>query len=291
MPKSGSAKSDRSRGERGRKKGSYEVHSLYEAAVQNVDADIDFIVRVFRKLRGREARTVREDFCGTASLAASFAARHVDNRSFGIDLDRATLDWGLEHRVGILDDAAARRVELVQDDVREARVGPVDAVAAFNFSYWFFKTRDELRVYFAHIHTDLATDGLFYLDAFGGTESMLESEESSKFASSRDPAGWKIPAFTYYWDQHLFNPVNHDFHCYIHFKLKDGTYLHRAFAYPWRYWTLPEIQEVLLEAGFSDVRVYVEGWDDGADEPDGIFRRRKRFDNDGSWLAYLVALY
>lgn len=267
-----------------------ELHSLYEAAVQNVDADLEFIERVFRKLRGRPPRSLREDFCGTASLAASFAARHRDNRAFGIDLDRKTLDWGERYRVRILKDGAAERVSLVRGDVRTTQVGPVDVATAFNFSYWFFKTRPELHDYLTQACSDLGPDGILFLDAFGGTQSMRVTEEHSKYASSRDPAGWKTPAFTYFWDQHRFNPIDHEFQCYIHFKLKDGTYIHRAFSYPWRFWTLPEIQELLLEAGFAKVLVYVEGWDDELDESDGIFRRRKRFDNEGSWLVYLVAL-
>ena len=54
-------------------------------------------------------------------------------------------------------------------------------------------------------------------------------------------------------------------------------------------WTLPEMRELLLEAGFETVDFYVEGWDDETDEPDGIFRKRKRVDNEGSWIAYVVA--
>ena len=44
-------------------------HRLYERAVQCPEAEVDFIDRNYRLLRGRSARTLREDFCGTAAVS------------------------------------------------------------------------------------------------------------------------------------------------------------------------------------------------------------------------------
>ena len=44
-------------------------HQLYERSVQNVEAEIDFVDETYRSLRGRRARLLREDFCGTAGAA------------------------------------------------------------------------------------------------------------------------------------------------------------------------------------------------------------------------------
>ena len=107
-------------------------------------------------------------------------------------------------------------------------------------------------------------------------------------STARD--GTRLPAFTYIWEQARFNPINHHILCYIHFKLADGTRLNRAFTYDWRLWSLPEIQELMLEAGFDSVEIYVEGWDEDEDETDGIFRRRKQFENQSGWVAYVVGL-
>ncbi len=38
--------------------------------------------------------------------------------------------------------------------------------------------------------------------------------------------------------------------CHIDFKFEDGSVQKRAFSYDWRLWILPEIREVLAEAGF-----------------------------------------
>lgn len=269
-------------------------YALYEAAVQNVEADLDFIEETFSELRGGAARTLKEDFCGTASLAARFAARGPDHRAWGIDLDPEPLAWGREHRIGALDEDARSRVELLQQDVREplgVGVG-VDVVVAFNFSYWIFTTRDQLRGYFRSAFECLRPGGLLFLDAFGGTESIRELEEETAVDASTDPDGTELPAFVYQWDQETFNPIDHRMDCRIHFRVGRGkrrVELRDAFTYSWRFWMLPELCELLVEAGFERPRVYVEGWDEEADEPDGVFVLEEEFDNDGGWIAYLVA--
>jgi len=268
-----------------------DLHTLYEAAVQNVEADVDFIERCCRKEQGDRPSWLREDFCGTASLAAHFVSRRAQNRALGVDLDRDTLEWGREHRVARLGEAASR-VTLVERDVRERVETDLDVVTAFNFSYWVFRTREELGAYFSAVHSSLRAGGLFFLDVFGGTAAMDVIEEETRHPRQEDPYGVRIPAFSYFWDQASFNPIDHQFVCHIHFEVGRGRRkktVRKAFSYFWRFWTLPELRELLADAGFARSEVYVEGWDDAADEPDGIFRRRRRFDNEGSWIAYLVA--
>ena len=66
--------------------------------------------------------------------------------------------------------------------------------------------------------------------------------------------------------------------------------LRKAFTYDWRLWTLPEIQELLREAGFASTEVYVDGWDEETEEGDGIYRRRTVLENQAAWVAYVVGL-
>jgi len=54
-------------------------------------------------------------------------------------------------------------------------------------------------------------------------------------------------------------------------------------------WTLPEIQELLIEAGFQSAEVYLHGWNkDG--ESDETYRRRKTYENSLGWVAYIVGI-
>ena len=139
-------------------------------------------------------------------------------------------------------------------------------------------TRDEMRHYFSCVHKALGKEGLFYLDAYGGWDSQETGEERRKI-----PEG-----FTYVWDQNKFDPIGHEVLNHIHFEFRDGTKLERAFTYHWRFWTLPELTELLAEAGFSNTHVY---WEDEDEEGEGtgVYRARKKADNAGAWVAYLIA--
>jgi hypothetical protein len=153
----------------------------------------------------------------------------------------------------------------------------VDAVGAFNFSYWIFQTRPLMIQYFERIREALKDDGIFFLDAFGGYESMEEMKEKTKY-----------DGFSYIWEQAKYSPVTGEMICHIHFKFPDKSKLKKAFTYVWRLWTLPEIKELLLEAGFRNPTVYWEGTDaDG--EGDGVFTPDEHGEADAGWIAYIVA--
>ncbi len=174
-----------------------------------------------------------------------------------------------------LDRDAQMRLKLIEDDVFNVELPPVDIAVAFNFSYWIFNTRDTLRGYFEMVRKGLNDQGLFICDAFGGSEALDEMEEETEH-----------DGFTYVWEQATFDPISHDMQCYIHFRFPDGSAMKRAFSYRWRFWTLPEIRELLLEAGFGDVTIY---WDRSDDDEDSDYVPVERGDADPAWIAYIVA--
>jgi SAM-dependent methyltransferase len=254
-----------------------DIHDLYEQSVQTVDVEAEFLRDNYRALRGRDALSLREDFCGTASLACEWVRKGAQRHAIGVDIDAHVLDWGRRHRVARLPETARARVKLLKDDVRTVRTQPVDIVGAFNFSYFCFKTRDEMRGYFARVHQALKRDGLFFLDAFGGPDASDITKEQTK-----------IDGFTYVWEQAEFEPVTGRIVCHIHFKFPDGSKIKRAFTYDWRLWTLPELRELLAEAGFSKTRVLWEG-DDGHGGGNGEFKEHATGVADLAWIAYIVA--
>lgn len=270
-----------------------DVHTLYEAAVQCPEAEVGFVSRQFQRLRGRPARTLREDFCGTGAVAAEWVRSHGQRRAVGLDLDGPTLAEGQRRHIDPLGAEQRSRVRLVRADVlRPPRIAApgsgvgrgvwggwrgFDVVCAFNFSYWVFGDRATLRRYFEAARRALAPDGVMALDLFGGSDSMLVQQERRR-----------CRGFTYVWDQRSYDPASGAYDCRIHFEFKDGTRLRDAFCYRWRLWTAPEVREVLSEAGFARVRLYAEG-DDGRGGGNGIYREVERFDPDRSFVAYLVA--
>jgi len=253
-------------------------HWLYENSVQEPEAEIDFIDQAWRERRGRLAHHIREDFCGTAISSCAWVKRRTNNTAVGVDIDPEVLEWTRGRLDERLDPKQRNRLQLVQADVLKVKTDPVDCVLAMNFSYYLFKTRKLLRRYFKHVHKSLADDGLFILDAYGGSESFMELEEE------RDCDG-----FTYVWDQRLYNPVTGEAVNHIHFRFPDGSELTDAFTYQWRLWTLPEVREVLEEAGFRDVTVYWEGTDEDTEEGNGDFAPTTRGEACEGWIAYIVA--
>lgn len=252
-------------------------HALYERAVQGVEAEVDFVRRTFRQLRGRSPLRLREDFCGTAAISCHWATRSRDHRAVGVDLDPEVLEWSRRNRLGRLTAAQQGRVRLLQEDVLKVRTGRMDVVCAFNFSYWIFKERQVLREYFRRARAALVRDGLFFLDAFGGYEASRQQRERTRHRG-----------FTYVWDQARYYPVTGEILCHIHFSFPDGSRMREAFSYDWRLWTLPEIREILLEAGFGRVTVWWEGTDrDG--RGNGVFSLEEKGESEAGWVAYLVA--
>ncbi len=249
-------------------------HRLYEQSVQDPTHEIAFIDRVFQRAHKRRPRTLREDFCGTGLLCREWVESGKERSATGVDLDADVLAWSERNNRAPLG-RAAERLRLLRQDVLAGTSETFDVVVALNFSYWIFKDRERLRAYFARALEGVGKDGLFILDAYGGLEAQdILTEE-------RQVAGFK-----YIWDQAEFNPIDHAVTNHIHFEFRDGTRLDRAFTYEWRFWSLPELQELLREAGFREVEVH---WDVAADDDSSVYRVRKKAANQPGWLAFITA--
>ena len=265
------------------------LHMLYEAAVQNVDTDLDFGVRVFKRLHNKLPERIREDFCGTAKLAAHWVKRRKCNRAWGVDLHAPTLDWGKTHHLNALPREAQQRLSLICDDVLHAKTPPVDLCFALNFSFCIFKERALLRRYFKAAHRNLRSGGMLVLDIYGGTESVREKcDDIREIPGFTTPEGMAIPDFEYIWDQVCYNPINHHTQCQIHFNVPGWPAVKSAFRYDWRLWTLPEISEIMA-GRFCIQQVYLHDFDDEG-ESDEIFRRRKNYKTVEGWVAYVVGI-
>lgn len=252
-------------------------HVLYQKSVQDVESEIDFIDERFQALRGRKAILLREDFCGTANTTCEWVKRHKTSRGVAVDLDGEVLQWGRDHNVGSLDADQKKRIDLVEDDVLKVKTERADVVLAMNFSYWLFRERSQMIGYFKKVREALVDEGVFFLDAYGGWEAHQEIEEERE-----------CDGFDYIWDQAEFDPISGRMQCYIHFKFPDRSRIDRAFSYVWRLWSLPEIREMLTEAGFSKSTIYWEGADEDGDG-NGEFEPVEVAESDPGWICYIVA--
>jgi SAM-dependent methyltransferase len=254
---------------------------LYQKSVQAPDIEVKTLKKLYKDTRGKanKPRTLREDFSGTGAISCEWAKLGKDKVAYAVDLDPETHQWGTEHNLSALKPKEQERVHWILGDVREAHSPPVDLICACNFSYFIFKTRDELREYFKAAYDNLNDDGIFVCDIFGGHEVLEDNRQEVT----------RHKGFRYIWDQHKLNPITHDYLFYIHFAFKDGSRLDKAFEYDWRFWSIPEVRELMLEAGFERADCYWEGTDkDG--EGNGKYKRQMLADADPAWLAYIVGV-
>lgn len=258
-------------------------HVLYQQSVQDVESEIDFVEQTWSELRQRPAGLLREDFCGTANTSCEWVIRDEDHMAVGVDLDQDVLEWGQLYNLAELTAEQSERIELIHEDVMHARPDLADIVLAMNFSYYLFLRRTDLREYFENVLDGLVSDGILFLDAYGGYEAPMVLTEPRE---CEDTDG---RPFTYIWEQASFNPIDSCMTCNIHFEFPDKSRIDQAFSYYWRLWTLPEIEEILYEAGFSQVDIYWEGTDEEKNEGDGIYVPAKSGDADPGWVCYIVA--
>ena len=253
-------------------------YELYQESVQGVEFELDFVEQTFAATRGRSPRRIREDFCGTAQSASTWVTRSTHNEAVGVDIDPEVLAWAWEHNIAPLTPDQKQRIDLLPEDVLTVAADGFDVVQAFNFSYWFFQERADMRRYLDNARRALVSDGMLFLDAFGGYEAHRCQREKTR-----------MDGYTYIWEQAAYNPIAAEMVCFIHFHFPDGSRLDRAFSYNWRLWGAKELRELLAEVGFRRTRMFVQAFDDETEEPIDRFDETEEIPDYASWIAYLVA--
>lgn len=251
-------------------------YNFYENSVQNVEGEVDNITKIFKENCDYEPRLLREDFCGTGMLACEWVKQSKEHTAIGIDLDPEPIKIGKERHWSKLSPEEQKRVTYVEGNVLDAHQ-KADMIVAFNFSYFIFKKRKQLVEYFSAVRKGLKKDGLFLIDLFGGPECQTLLEEETEYNK-----------FSYYWDCQKFNPITNECLYAIHFKPKGGKKFKNVFTYDWRMWSLPELREILEDAGFSKTVAYWEGEDEDGDG-DGNFFKAEEAENCESWVTYIAA--
>lgn len=255
----------------------------YQQSVQSPEHEIEFFEQAFRETFRRKPYTLREDFCGTFAVCCEWAKSNTRRTAVGVDICGDTLQWGRDHNLAPLTASQQKRVKVVEQDVRTRNRPQVDVLAAQNFSFWIFKTREEVVAYFKIAYANLKRQGIMVMDMMGGGDCYNE-ETVDKRSIKKGKRGFK-----YHWEQAKFNPVTADASFYISFRFKDGSKLKRAFEYHWRFWTIPEIKEMLAEAGFSESHVYWEQEDEDGEDT-GVWERQDEAPSNPSWICYIVGV-
>lgn len=255
----------------------FDKYDYYFRTVQSPWFDCSLASKIYRQLSKGEPRVLREDFCGAFAICCEWVRRNKLNKAYGVDLDPEPLAYGREHYLSELKADQKKRIQLFQDSVLTAKLPLADITMAMNFSFYIFKSRMLLRQYFARVRKGLKSNGIFLLDCFGGMACGDANLERTKFRS-----------YEYFWEQDGFNPITHEAKFHIHFKRKGEKKRNKVFSYDWRLWTIPEIRETLIEAGFSKTHVYWEGVTKRG-HGDGVYRKSEVGEECESFVAYIAA--
>lgn len=257
-----------------------EKYRLYEEAVQSPEGEVEVLNSIYRKLRSKEARVLREDFCGSCALSTAWVKSNTKNSAFGIDLDNIPLHFAKTNHWEKLDEKQKKRLHILNGNVLTQKTPAADMLVALNFSYFVFKERELMKKYFKSALSHLKKDGIFIIDLFGGVDASKVYEERTDRGS-----------FVYSWECNFYNPIDNHIKFAIHFQKKknDKEVYKNIFNYDWRLWSMSELRDILFEVGFKSVYSLWEG-DDGKGGGNGDFSITEQEENCESWIAYLAAL-
>lgn len=261
--------------------------ACYELAVTNASRLAPFLAAV----HGGRVRTLREDFSGTAATARAWARLGEGFDAIAVDLDRACLKRAAAsfqqevrtHPTGT--GTFAVRIEDVTKCTDSA-----DVISATNFPLGYFHQRRDLIAYLKHARRCLRSRGVFVADIYGGPDAF---DVKTQRVAMKIAPGVEL---RYVWEQREANPRTGRVLNALHFELrsrgKQPVLIRNAFVYDWRLWSVPELTDAMLEAGFKDVDVYNRLFD-AVDQDGNTYVRpldadEPLSDDGGSYVVYVV---
>lgn len=224
-------------------------HELYERCVQSPRHLVPFL----RAVHGGEPRVLGEDFAGTGALSILWAERSPECLAITADLDAEALAYHPEHP----------RVRRRHADVM-AVSDPADVIFVGNFSIGYRHSRADLVAYLGHARRRLTSPGrepgIFICDTYGGESAFLTGEVHRDHWIPEGPHAGKRIRYT--WEQRHADPLTGMVTDVLHFRVEKGGVIEQeifdAFVYEWRLWSVPELRDAMLEAGFRTTEVYAK---------------------------------
>jgi len=261
----------------------FDKHLYYLNSVQDPRGNMVFLRTIYMDQRGHVPRdlTLREDFCGTFANSCAWVVLAPGFVAHGLDLDPEPLAYGKEKYLPALKPEQQARLSVSQGDVLTAPLAQADVVAALNFAACFFHTRKLLMQYATRVLESLKPGGLVVFDLLGGPFYEEANEHETEIEDPEE--------FSYFFEEGDFDPLNRLATFRIHYKRKGEPKRKDLFVYTFRLWTPPELKELLLDCGYSDVRYYWEGTGPDGDGND-VWTDSPSGEGCDTWHAYIVAL-
>ncbi|MCB0352076.1 MAG: class I SAM-dependent methyltransferase [Bdellovibrionales bacterium] len=264
-------------------------YELYEASVQDADQQIGVFEQIYTETFKKKPQFLREDFCGTFLISSEWVKQGPKRRALCIDLDGEPLAVGRKKHFSHLSQNEQERLQIVQSNVLDVRDPKVDLIAACNFSYFVFHSREELLRYLLGCRESLRKEGVVVLETPGGPGFIEVPFEEKRKVSCRLNGDSSVTKFQYRWEHEQYDPISHRAKYNIHFDLSKKKKFRNVFHYDWRIWTLPELRDCLEEAGFSDMKIYWEV-ENSDKHPTGYECRETVGPDWDTWICYVAGI-
>lgn len=217
-------------------------HDLYERCVQRPAA----LVPLLAALHGQSPRILAEDFCGTAALSREWLRAIPSSTAFATDHDREMIAAARER-------CESSHLHLIHANVLEAAHERADIIFVGNYSIGELHDRTTLLRYLSDTRSRLRSNAIFVCDTYGG-EAAFRVGAIQRLIPHDDNS-----RIRYTWEHRQANAFTGMVTNAIHFRIeRDANIIYEltdAFTYHWRLWSVPELTDALLEAGFARVEV------------------------------------
>jgi len=278
----------------------------YELCVQSPRHVVAFI----RAAHGREPVVLREDFCGSAAISRQWATEGLESgetrRAVAVDIsapsvaravDLARAENALSHIAFFCGDVleemhywkCATTPSGGADPQSATDAVAPDVIFVGNFSLGYIHERAALVQYLKDCRTALRRgnaglgNGAFVCDTYGGARAFKTG------GFERIHPGRRGEIIRYTWSRDAADPVTGMVDNSISFRIEVGgevvQELPRAFFYRWRLWSIAELREALLEAGFAGVSVHIDANIAPGQVPRGIASPAELGDD---WIVLIV---
>jgi len=245
----------------------------YELCVQSPRHVVGFLRALFLAENGSDPTVLGEDFSGTCAVSRRWCKELDGARAICVDLDRDALAWA---RARAADDGVANQIRFVHADCfTEASASahaaasndpsrdlPCDVCFVGNFSFGYAHDRPTLVRYLSRTRQRLLrarmgfSGGVFACDTYGGASAFTLG------GIERTHPGRRGEVIRYAWAHEHADPATAMVTNSISLRVeRDGEIIAeypRAFEYHWRLWSIAELREAMLEAGFERTSVYLE---------------------------------
>ncbi len=249
-------------------------HDLYEACVQDPATLAPLLAGVWRfgadaaRAAGSspdddDARLILgEDFSAAGALARAWLRDAPERQAICADLDTQAL--ARLRRLARRDGSLAR-LRAIHADVTATKLPPCNLLFVGNFSIGEIHTRAALVDYLRRSRARLRPRGTFVCDTYGGASAFTRGSLQRTHllpASTADATTTANVRVRYTWEQRHADPLSGRVQNAIHFRVLVGGEVVReltdAFVYDWRLWSVPELRDAMLEAGFARTEVFAQ---------------------------------